>query len=87
MCSIDSQGVIHCISNDFLIRLHRLFTDRYDKLILLKLYLPLILLFGLFFVIKKYIKNKKYLIAYPFFAIIIYCAYIWYLSLGYFYQG
>lgn len=77
-----TTGQITSVPNTLLERLGRMMFDTSG---LLKILLPLIILIGIFFVIKKYTKNKKILIGYSIVAIIVYFFLLWLFSLYYIY--
>lgn len=73
-------GEVYFVSNTFLKRLDSMVSD----IGWLKILLPLLVLIGIFFVVKKYTKSKKTLIIYSVIAIIIYFLFLWFFSLYYF---
>ncbi|MDP2628711.1 MAG: hypothetical protein Q8P15_02325, partial [Nanoarchaeota archaeon] len=59
MAYVDEFGVAHSVDNSFPILLKRMITSIEG---ILGLFLPLIILIGIFFIIKRY--HKKYLLIY-----------------------
>ena len=78
-------GEMTGVSNTFLERFMRMVSDSGG---FLKVLLPLLIFIGIFFVIKKYTKNKIILIGYSILAIVGYFLILWFFSLNfnYFYQ-
>ena len=75
MAWIDEYGVTHSADNSFLTRFNRILTSTEG---ILFLFIPLIILIGIFFIIKKY--NKKYLTPYSIISLVIYIFYVFFLT-------
>jgi riboflavin transporter FmnP len=76
-------GEITFVSNTLLERLSRMVSDPAGWV---KILLPLIILVGIFFAVKKYAKSKKALIIYSVIAVIVYFLLLWFFSMTYFYE-
>lgn len=72
MAYVDEYGITRGVDNSFSTLVGRLFSDTNGILLAV---IPLAVLFGLFFVIKHFTKNKKIIIAYIIAAIILYTYY------------
>lgn len=79
----NNPGKLLFVSNTFPERFSRMINDDFGWL---KIILPLVILVGIFFVVKKYTKNKSILIAYSVFAVVIYFLLLWLFSNLYFYE-
>ncbi len=75
-------GEITSVPNTILVRLSRMVLDPIGWI---KILLPLLILIGIFFALKKYVKSKKVLIIYSIIAIVLYFLLLWFFSLNYFY--
>lgn len=77
----NNPGSLLFVSNTFSERFSRMISDDFGWL---KIILPLVVLIGIFFIVKKYSKNKTVLIAYSVFAVIVYFLLLWLFSWFYF---
>ena len=77
MAYVDEAGNVYTVSNDFSDVVMRMFSSVWGILAAL---VPLLVLLGMFLIIKHYSKNKKILNAYTIMALLLYIVYFFLLS-------